>query len=106
MRQLVLLRGVMGVGKTTWIKENNLEPFTLSPDSIRTMFCSPEVKLNGVIGISQKNESKVWKLLMEMLEERMQRGDFTVVDATHVKQSAISNYKELCKKISLPLLCS
>lgn len=98
MRQLILLRGVMGVGKSTWVKENNLEPFTLSPDNIRTMFCSPEVKVDGTIGISQKNETRVWKILMSMLEERMKRGDFTIIDATHMKQSAISNYKSLCQK--------
>ena len=34
MRQLVLLRGAMGSGKSTWVKNNHLEDFTLSPDYI------------------------------------------------------------------------
>ena len=30
MRTLLLLRGIQASGKSTWIKENNLEPYTLS----------------------------------------------------------------------------
>lgn len=37
MRTLVLLRGLPGVGKSTWIKEQGLEPYTLSADQIRLL---------------------------------------------------------------------
>lgn len=36
MRTLVLLRGIPASGKSTWIKENKLEAYTLSSDHIRT----------------------------------------------------------------------
>ena len=32
MRTLLLLRGIQASGKSTWIKENNLEPYTLSAE--------------------------------------------------------------------------
>ena len=34
MRNLFILRGAPASGKSTWIKENNLEPYTLSTDQI------------------------------------------------------------------------
>ena len=41
MRRLVLLRGIPGAGKSTWVKKNGLEKFTLSSDNIRLMLHSP-----------------------------------------------------------------
>lgn len=98
MRHLVLTRGAMGAGKSSWIKENGLEQFTLSADSIRLLFQSPVMTEQGTYTINAKNDKKVWDFLLKLLEERMSRGEFTVIDATHAKQSAISRYKELAKR--------
>ena len=35
MRKLFILRGAMASGKSTFIKENNLDDYTLNPDKIR-----------------------------------------------------------------------
>lgn len=98
MRQLILLRGAMGAGKTTWIKENGLDQYVLSADDIRLLFQTPVMMENGKMAINSKNDGRVWKLLFELLEERMKRGEFTIIDATHAKQEMISQYKELCQK--------
>jgi predicted kinase len=98
MRHLVLLRGSMGAGKSTFIRENNLEQFTLSADEIRLLFQTPVMTEDGRYTISQKNDKKVWKFLLELLEERMKRGEFTIIDATHAKTEAISRYKKLAQK--------
>lgn len=98
MRTLFLLRGLPGVGKSTWIKENGLEPYTLSADEIRLMYQSPVMNLEGQEVISQKNDSQTWKTLMELLEMRMARGEFCVVDATHYKSELIARYKKLVSK--------
>lgn len=37
MRTLFLLRGAPGSGKSTWVNRNNLEPYTLCADQIRTL---------------------------------------------------------------------
>ncbi|PKR82422.1 RNA ligase [Heyndrickxia camelliae] len=97
MRHLVLLRGAMGSGKSTFIKENKLEQFTLSADDIRLLFQTPVMTENGTYTINAKNDNKVWKFLFELLEERMKRGEFTVIDATHAKTEAISRYKQLAQ---------
>ncbi len=60
----------MGCGKSTFIKEHNLEEFTLSSDQIRLMFNSPQMSINYQEEIPQFNNKKVWELLYYMLEER------------------------------------
>ena len=85
-------------GKSTWVKENELEPYTLSADSIRLMYQSPVTNTDGTRYISQNNDNEVWALLMKLLETRMSKGEFVVIDATHYKSSLISRYKDLVHK--------
>lgn len=97
MRNLIVLRGCPGSGKSTWIKENGLEQYTLSPDNIRMMVSSPVLTENNTDAtISQENETYVWSLLYELLEKRMQNGDFTIIDATHSRSTDFSRYNSLC----------
>lgn len=64
------------MGKSTWIKENGLEQYTLSADNIRLLFQSPVLNKSGKYEISPKHDNKVWDLLMKLLEDRMNRGEF------------------------------
>lgn len=98
MRTLFLLRGLPGAGKSTWIKENHLEPYTLSPDQIRVEFQSPVFDEQGNPGISQLNDGEVWDVLMKRLEMRMRRGDFTVIDATHYTHRMLTHYNQLIRE--------
>lgn len=98
MQYLVLLRGAPASGKSTFIKEHHLEPYTLSADQIRTQVSSPMLNTDGNFVISQKQDKYVWETLHTMLEKRMQDGCFTVIDATHYKTSLISQYKNLAKR--------
>ena len=99
MRKLVILRGAQGCGKSTFIQANNLEVYTLCADKIRLMYSSPEITVNYNETIPQFNNKKIWNLLYEILEDRMRRGEFTIIDAVHanVKES-LSNYKKLAEK--------
>jgi len=98
MKYLLIMRGAMGSGKSTFIHNNGLEPYTLSSDDIRNIFGSPVLSTNNRIGITQENESTVWKFLMERLEDKMKNGEFIVIDATHKKSSMLSKYKNLCQQ--------
>lgn len=105
MRVLVLLRGAPGCGKSTWIKENNLQDFALSADELRMMCSSPQLSADGDIFINQKNDHVVWDTLMKILEIRMQNGEFTVIDATNSKTSEMNKYKSLCKDYRYRIYC-
>lgn len=100
MRTLLLMRGAPGSGKSTWIKNNHLENYTLSPDNIRLLCSSISMNINGDYKILQdpKNENKVWEILFNLLEYRMSRGEFTVIDATCSKTKDINQYKDLADK--------
>lgn len=105
MRVLLLLRGATGVGKSTYIKEHDLEQYALSADNIRLMCQSPIMQTNGTVGISHTNEKLVWNLLFQMLEARMQRGEFVVVDATNSKTADINRYKDMAKTYRYRMYC-
>ena len=97
MKQLIILRGVMGAGKSTFVNNHGLEPYTLSADTIRTAYGAPVGKPNGGYGVFAGKDGDVWSFLLERLEERMERGDFTVIDAVHADTKAFTEYKKLAK---------
>lgn len=105
LRILLLLRGSAGCGKSTWIEKNGLKPYTLSADDIRLLCQSPVMQVDGTEGISQNNERVVWKTLFNLLETRMQRGEFTVIDATNSKTSEMNRYKEMCSTYRYRIFC-
>ena len=105
MRVLLLMRGAMGCGKSTWIEKNGLKPYTLCADDIRLLCQAPVLDVNGNYCISQKNEKVVWQTLFNILETRMKRGEFTVIDATNTKTSEMNRYKDLAKKYRYRIYC-
>lgn len=94
MKKLLILNGVMGSGKSTFIKENRLEDFVLSSDELRIKMAGFDMSENGLV-ISQKRDRQVWSTLYTMLETRMEMGLFTVVDAMHLHTRYFKKYKEL-----------
>lgn len=99
------MRGAPGCGKSTWIKQNGLSNYTLSVDAIRALFASPMLDVHGKPVISQKNEKIVWETLFAMLEHRMQRGDFTVIDACNSKTREMARYKDLANRYRYRIYC-
>ena len=105
MRVLLLLRGSAGCGKSTWIEQNGLKPYTLSADDIRLLCQSPIMQVDGTEGISQANDNVTWKTLFNLLEVRMEKGEFTVIDATNSKTSEMNRYKEMCNTYRYRIFC-
>lgn len=95
MKTLVLLRGSAGCGKSTFVKNNGLEDYTLSSDSLRLLYGSPILMNDGTMQISGDNEKKVWSTLTEILKYRMEDGLFTVIDATNSSLKEVNKYKKL-----------
>ena len=98
MRILLLMRGVPGSGKSTFIKEQGLEPYTLSADGLRLLYASPMLDKAGRWCISQHFDKQMWPFLLQTLEERMKRGCFTVVDATNIRGRDMTAYKKLANE--------
>lgn len=103
MRDLLLMRGIPGSGKSTYIKEHKLEPYTICPDNIRLMFQSPVIDPEtGHKRISQENDRKVWALVNELVENKMNKGEFIVIDAMNID---ISKWKKLAEKYRYRIWC-
>lgn len=100
MRILLITRGAPGAGKSTWVEEAGLSDYALSPDALRVMCSSLQTNLDGSRSMprEQSVEKVVWKVLFEMLEHRMSRGEFTVVDATASGKKDLKRYKELAER--------
>ena len=98
MRQIYLMRGVPASGKSSWLANNGLLPWTISADQIRLIMGSPETDVTGDLRITQAHDRKVWKFLMETVEDKMSRGELIIVDATHYKASLLQPYKQLAEK--------
>ena len=97
MRTLLLMRGAPASGKSQWIRDNNLEAYTLEADHFRMLLRSPSLGENGWY-ISQEDNGPAWELLLDCLEKRMSNGDFVVLDATYTTSKAVNAYKELLNK--------
>lgn len=98
MKKLIILSGPSSCGKTTLVHELGLENNTLSPDMLRVMFSGTEINISGNIGISQRDNYKVFKELFNILETRMQYGLLTVIDAPHTTERDMDKYKYLSTK--------
>ena len=98
MRQIYLMRGIPASGKSSWLASNGLLPWTISADQIRLILGSPETDVTGNLRITQAHDKKVWKFLMETVEDKMSRGELIIVDATHYKASLLQPYKQLAEK--------
>lgn len=105
MRVLLLLRGAPGCGKSTWIEKNGLKNYALSADDIRMMYSSVEISETGREQISQNHDHEVWDTLFHILRSRMERGEFTVIDATNSKTSEMNRYRDLCVEYRYRIYC-
>ena len=100
MRTLIICRGCPGAGKSSWIEKNGLLPYTLSPDTLRVMCSSRELQADGHFAVArnQATEKQTWKILFDLLEYRLSRGELTVIDATASKTKDIQQYKDLAEQ--------
>lgn len=52
-----------------------------------------------------ETEKQTWKILFELLEYRMSRGEFTVIDGTASKTRDIQQYKDLAEQYRYRMFC-
>lgn len=103
MKKLLILRGIQGSGKSSFIKENKLENFTLSSDKIRILSSGFSYSSDYNKNINNNDNMFVWKTLYSILENRMKNDLFTVVDATHYNNEMLKEYISLGEKYDYEL---
>lgn len=96
-KKLIVMRGIPGSGKSSWIMENELGIYVICPDTLRMLYAAPNPR------IIQTNDAEVWITLGYMLESRMKNGDFTIIDGCHTKNKSLKGYKKLCENYGYEL---
>lgn len=97
MRVFLMLRGVPASGKSTFIKANHLERFTVESDLVRQLYNGLKHNDNGKLVIPQNNGGIIWETIDTILETRMKGGELVVLDATNLREQAYKKYKKLAK---------
>lgn len=83
MLDLYIMRGPQGSGKTTFLRNAGLLPWSVTPDQLRALYGSHAMSLSGQVALSHQNEDYVWAKLKEIVEYRMRHGETTFIDATN-----------------------
>lgn len=95
--KLILMRGISGSGKSTWVKNHNLENYTISPDKIKLVYSGLE-RVNSFETISQKDSTEVWDLVYKILDNRFRRRNkLTVIDACFLTEYAFKKVYNISK---------
>ena len=97
MRVFLMLRGVPGSGKSSFVKANKLERFTVESDAIRVAINGIKHNEDGELTIPQDNMQLVWETIDKALIARMKNGEFVVLDATNIREEAYRKYKKMAK---------
>ena len=93
---VVLMRGLPGSGKSTWLQNNDCVEYSISPDEFRLML-SPPVMLDGKLSINQKVSHQAWEMAYACLRSRLSFGGATFFDATFMNERTL---KEALRVIS------
>jgi len=96
MNKLVILSGPSASGKTDFVEKHGLSKYTLSIENLRLMLDAPQMTEDGY-ETSQRDGKVVFEQLYTMLEQRMKKGAFTIIDGCHVSDKDFTRYKSLCK---------
>ncbi len=105
MRKLVILRGAPGSGKSTFIKDQGLEAYALSPDNLRIQIGGIILSSDGRLSINYNKEKEVWLLVEEILKRKMMNGEFIIFDATFQRKGDFKMPLTLATKYRYEILC-
>lgn len=104
MKNLFLMQGLPGSGKSTLLKKLGLvdKGLVISSDSLRLLYNPITFGIKGYT-MPSKNDKNVWELLFNLVQNRMEQGETTIVDATHYNLKSIQKYKTLCERYGYSL---
>ncbi|EOH9110288.1 serine/threonine protein phosphatase, partial [Campylobacter jejuni] len=95
MRILLVLRGNYYAGQEEFIKNNKLQNYTLDLNALRLLSGSVKYIVSEYKILNVKNDEDLSKILLKLLEMRMQKGEFCIINAYN---ETLKIYKDLAKQ--------
>jgi 2',3'-cyclic-nucleotide 3'-phosphodiesterase len=95
MKVILILCGIPGSGKSTWVKENSLENYSISKDNLRLMYFGTIYNKYGIESVKTVSERFIHEKFMEILETRLRNNSFVVIDNTNVNINTVNHIKNL-----------
>ncbi|EDO8598484.1 metallophosphoesterase [Campylobacter jejuni] len=95
MRILLVLRGNYYTGQEEFIKNNKLQNYTLDLNALRLLSGSIKNIVSEYKILNVKNDEDLSKILLKLLEMRMQKGEFCIINAYN---ETLKIYKDLAKQ--------
>ena len=81
MRILLVLRGNYYAGQEEFIKNNKLQNYTLDLNALRLLSGSVKNIVSEYKILNVKNDEDLSKILLKLLEMRIQKGEFYIINA-------------------------
>ncbi len=95
MRILLILRGNYYAGQEEFIKNNKLQDYTLNLNCFRLLSGSVKKVVSEYKILNVKNDEELHKILLKILQMRMQKGEFCVINTYN---QALKIYKDLAEQ--------
>lgn len=95
MRILLVLRGNYYAGQEEFIKNNKLQNYTLDLNALRLLSGGVKNIVSEYKILNVKNDEDLSKILLKLLEMRMQKGEFSIINAYN---ETLKIYKDLAKQ--------
>lgn len=98
MRIVYFLSAMPGTGKSTFIRENELDPHTLSLDAIRHVYAGAATDMFGNLVLSNNKEDFVFAKFIEAFKVRLSNGGAIFIDNLNQDQKSIDTYLDIMKQ--------
>lgn len=93
-----LLSGIPGSGKDTFLRENELMPFSISADELRKLLVSPTLGDNGEFVNNNEMNDYVFRKYIELIENRVRDSGFLIINDTNIIARNIKTIEDIVKK--------
>ena len=98
MKKMFLLQGVPGCGKSKFIKDNDLQDFTISSDEMKMLHSGLTIDVNGYVSPNQRNPQHAWSATRSIMENKAKRGELIILDATNLNKSRLEPYRQIANE--------